>query len=299
MKIKICNIEDKSISEEKVCAEASIKFLYDTAVGRFCSFLFFARALLSKICGLWADSKVSGKAVAKFIKNNNINTNEMLEPQESFKCFNDFFTRALKADARPLAKADSQSVVSFPADGRHILLKNASAGGIFYAKGKEFNLKSFLGDDALAARYEGGDMLISRLSPLDYHRFHYPISGEICARKLINGALYSVSPIALAKSPSILWENKRMLNFLESPNFGLCAFVEIGATNVGSIINFGKVGDFAQRGNEAGMFKFGASCLITIFPRDAKIKWNKTLEEMSSQGIECYARVNTLAGELE
>ena len=120
-------------------------------------------------------------------------------------------------------------------------------------------------------------MLISRLSPMDYHRFHYPVSGEIAARRNVRGMLYSVSPIALAKKLSILWENRRVLNLIETDGMGLCAFAEIGATNVGTIVNFDGVSARVKRGAEAGLFHFGGSCVATIFERNARIDWNPRL----------------------
>ena len=292
MGIKIYNLEKEKFEEEKVCAEGLMRLLYEKRIGSFMVWVLFKRAFFSRLCGLWADSRRSAKAVFKFIEDNGINTDEMLYAPSNFKTFNEFFTRALADGARPLADCD----VSIPADGRHLLLKNASESDVFFIKGRRFDLSGFLGDAALAERFRGADMLISRLCPADYHRFHYPVSGEIAARKEISGALFSVSPIALVPRLSVLWENKRILNLIDSPSLGLCAFVEIGATNVGSIVNFDKVGAQAVRGAQAGMFKFGGSCVVTLIPKSANIRWNETLCRMSSQSVECYCKVNTCAG---
>ena len=210
MGIKIYNLEKEKFEEEKVCAEGLMRLLYEKRIGSFMVWVLFKRAFFSRLCGLWADSRRSAKAVFKFIEDNGINTDEMLYAPSNFKTFNEFFTRALADGARPLADCD----VSFPADGRHLLVKNASESDVFFIKGRRFDLSGFLGDAALAERFRGADMLISRLCPADYHRFHYPVSGEIAARKEISGALFSVSPIALVPRLSVLWENKRILNNL-------------------------------------------------------------------------------------
>ncbi|GIT12808.1 MAG: hypothetical protein CM1200mP34_2140 [Verrucomicrobiales bacterium] len=81
----------------------------------------------------------------------------------------------------------------------------------FFVKGQSFDLARFLGDDGLAKRYDGGSMLLSRLCPLDYHRFHFPCAGGAGVPRFINGWLYSVNPIALVTRPSIFWENKRVV----------------------------------------------------------------------------------------
>ena len=108
--------------------------------------------------------------------------------------------------------------------------------------------------------------------------------------------LYSVSPIALAKKLSILWENRRVLNLIETDGMGLCAFAEIGATNVGTIVNFDGVSARVKRGAEAGLFHFGGSCVATIFERNARIDWNPRLAEYSAENIECYAKAGEIAG---
>ncbi len=296
MGIKLYNIYTSKIEEENVCAENTLRFLYESQLGSVALWAVFKRRFFSRLCGFWANSKRSAKTAANFIADNKIDIAEFKNPPSSFKTFNEFFTRELVDTARPLAKSDNSLAISFPSDGRHLLIENVSLSNSFYAKGCKFNLASFLGDDNLARRFENASMLISRLSPLDYHRFHYPISGELVARREIGGSLFSVSPIALSRRLEIFWQNARVLNIIESPEFGMCAFVEIGATNVGEIINFHKLGERVARGQQAGMFKFGGSCVVTIIPAESKINWREKLVEMSAQNIECYAKVNALAG---
>ena len=295
MSIKLYDISNKKFIEENVPAENFMRFLYDNPFGRFATWALFKRAFFSKICGLWADSSISKGTIASFVKSNNIDENEFLLPQSSYKTFNDFFTRELKDGAREIAEKENPNVISLPSDGRHLLVKNITEATSFYVKGQKFNLAKFLGNKKLAEAFEGSDMLISRLAPVDYHRFHFAISGEIVARKQINGALLSVSPIALVPRLSVFWENKRVLNVIDNAQLGHCLFVEIGATNVGSIVNFSKIGDNVERGQQAGMFRFGGSCVVSLFPKD-RITWDETLLEMSQQNIECYGHVGMKCG---
>ena len=297
--IKIYNLDSGKFEVEKVPAESFMRFLYENPLGKIPLWSVFCRAWFSGLCGIWADSKASAKAVGKFITDNGIDASEFEKSPDSFRTFNDFFTRALRRGARPVPFPENFKAVSFPADGRHLLVENIGESDFFYIKGQRFNLASFLGDEKLARRFFGGTMLVSRLSPADYHRFHYPINGRLCARKIINGLLYSVSPIALVRNISILWENRRVLNLVDSPDFGVCAFVEIGATNVGGIVNFGGLDENVARGDVAGFFRFGGSCVATIFPQTCKIEFNPQLRKMSSCGMETYARVNSLAGILQ
>lgn len=295
MGIKLFDIQKNSFAREDVPAESLMRFLYGNPIGALSVWALFKRGFFSRLCGMWAASKRSAKAVAPFVAKNGINCDEMVFSPEKYETFNAFFTRRLVDGARPIEDAGNENAVSFPSDGRHLLVRNVSEADKFYAKGQRFDLRAFFGDAELARNFGGGDMLISRLAPVDYHRFHFPLSGCIAARRLINGALYSVSPIALVPRLSVLWENRRVMNIVENPKFGFYAFFEIGATNVGSIVNTRNVGDCVARGDEAGYFNFGGSCVISIFPKG--VKWNEKLVQMSAEGVECYAKEGMKAGE--
>ena len=115
MGIKIYDIERAEYAEEKVCAEGSMRFMYGNPVGRAATSLVFKRAFFSRMCGAWADSRASLKSAEKFARENGINMDESLLPFSAFKTFNDFFTRELKASARPVG--GGAKTVSFPSDG--------------------------------------------------------------------------------------------------------------------------------------------------------------------------------------
>ena len=183
-----------------------------------------------------------------------------------------------------------------PADGRHLAFQNVDETAGFYAKGQKFSLESFFGDPALAAEFAGGALLISRLCPVDYHRFHFPVAGTPGEPRLINGFLYSVSPIALRLNLAYLWENKRMITFVDSPAFGRVAVCEIGATMVGSILQTFVPGRAVVKGEEKGLFKFGGSCVVTIFQK-GRIRLDADLVRHSAEGLEVYAKMGDRLGE--
>ena len=295
MALEIYNSITNQIEIEEVCAEGFLRFLYSNAAGNLLLWALIKRGLFSKFFGLWADSKISRKAALDFIEKHNIRVGEMKLSPSDFKCFNDFFTRELVDEARPLSAGEND--ISFPADARHLAFENVTQADTFYAKGQRFDLEKFLDSADLAKRFDNASMMISRLSPLDYHRFHFPVSGRITARKLINGALYSVSPIALSKRIAYMFENKRELNIIELDNGGLCAIVEIGATNVGGIKQLQDVGAYAKRGDCKGYFKFGGSCVVTIFEKNLA-KFDSEILQHSQTPIEYYAKVNSRVGEL-
>lgn len=284
----------KTIETEQVYGESWLRWTYGTALGRLALGLVVKRALLSRYYGWRMSMRASANRVLPFIVDYDLDVDEFAKNAFSFKTFNEFFYRALKAGARPIAAGDKVAVL--PADGRHLAFQNVDAAEGFYAKGQKFSLESFLGDQALAAEFAGGSLLISRLCPVDYHRFHFSVGGMPAEPRLINGWLYSVSPIALRQNLAYLWENKRMVTVVESPVFGRVVSVEIGATMVGSILQTFTPGRAVVKGDEKGLFKFGGSCVVTIFKKD-RIRLDADLLKPSAEGLEVYAKMGDRLGE--
>ena len=283
----------KTVETEQVYGEAWLRWTYESAPGRLALHALFKRSLVSRFYGWRMSRAFSAQGVLPFIVDYNLDVDEFAKKPYSFKSFNDFFYRALRPGARPIAHGDRVAVL--PADGRHLAFQHVDGTAGFYAKGQRFDLKSFLGNPALAGEFAGGSLLISRLCPVDYHRFHFPVSGTPGEPRLINGFLYSVSPIALRQDLAYLWENKRMVTLIESPVFGRVAVVEIGATMVGSIFESFIPGRAVAKGDEKGLFKFGGSCVVTIF-QPGKIKFDADLVKQSADGLEVYARMGEPLG---
>jgi phosphatidylserine decarboxylase len=284
-KIKFWNPFTKSLDIEKVYGERWLKFTYNNPFGRIGLWGMVKRGWFSSWYGSKMNAPKSASKIAPFIEKYRLDKEEFLEPPHSFNSFNQFFFRKLKPNARPISK-DSNSIV-FPADGRHLVLPDLSRTKNIYAKGQKFCLSTLLGDLSLAEKFKNGSMVISRLCPVDYHRFHVPCAGTIKSRTLINGFLYSVNPIALRKKISVFWENKRYLTILQNEKVGDVLQLMVGATCVGSVHWTSKIGDHLQMGNEQGYFSFGGSCVITIFP-SSSIKFRADLCEKSSEGFETY-----------
>lgn len=275
------------IETESVYGEGPLRWTYDSVVGRAALHVLVKRAFFSRWYGTGMDSVDSAKKIEPFIQSFGLDASEFAEPPSSYRTFNDFFYRKLKPGARPV-DADPRSLV-FPADGRHLLVSNIAACTDLFVKGTRFDLASLLGDASRAQRFAQGSLLISRLCPVDYHRFHFPCAGEANEPLLINGQLYSVSPIALMKRPSILWENKRCLTRVQSKEFGEVLYLEIGATCVGSIVHTSMPGA-VKKGDEKGYFRFGGSCVITVF-EPGRVTWDADLIEHGKAGREVYAKV--------
>lgn len=278
----------KTVETEKVYGEAWLRFTYETGLGRTALNWFVKRALLTRYYGWRMNLRYSTQKILPFIVEYNLDVDEFAKTPFQYKNFNQFFYRALKPGMRPVSAGENVAVL--PADGRHLAFQNVDAAEGFYAKGQRFDLATFLGDKDLAAQFAGGSLLISRLCPVDYHRFHFPVSGQPDEPRLINGFLYSVSPVALRRNLAYLWENKRMVTVVDSPQFGKVGVCEIGATMVGSIAQTFVPGRAVAKGDEKGLFKFGGSCVVTIF-QPGKIKFDADLLEHSARQREVYARM--------
>jgi phosphatidylserine decarboxylase len=159
-------------------------------------------------------------------------------------------------------------------------------------KGQKFDLPTLLGDATLAGRYADGTLILSRLCPVDYHRFHFPVAGTPTDTRFIEGLLFSVSPIALRKRLAYLWTNKRTLTQLQTRQFGTVLLLEIGATCVGTIHQTFTPGHPAEKGAEKGYFAFGGSSTITIFEPGA-VQLAPDLRDHSSRLTELYAKIGS------
>jgi phosphatidylserine decarboxylase len=290
----------RTIETERVYGEKWLRWANDTTTGRWAVAALLRRAFFSRFYGWRMSKKVSSTRVLPFVIEYGLNADEFRRPAWEFKNFNEFFARALKPEARPIAPGEDVAVL--PADGRHLAFQDVDAADGFYAKGAKFSLDELFGEHLqpegqrkIAQTFAGGSMIISRLCPVDYHRFHFPVTGTPDEPRLINGWLYSVSPIALRHNIRYLVENKRMLTLIDSPRFGPVAQFEIGATCVGTIKQLFAADLPVAKGDEKGLFKFGGSCVITIFQR-GRIRLEADLVEHGAQHREVYARMGDRLG---
>jgi len=252
--------------------------------------------LISRFYGFWQKMPYTKKNIAPFVAKFNIDYSEFEKSLDQFSSFNDFFCRKLKKNARPLS--GGQNCIVAPADGRYLVIPQISTAKGFYIKGHTFSLETLLQDTSLAQDYQEGSMVIARLCPTDYHRFHFPIEGEATTTKLINGPLFSVNPIAAAKNVHIFSENKRMITLLENTPFDTIVYIEVGATNVGSIIQTYTPNSHVNKGDEKGFFSFGGSSLILLFKPNTLL-FDQDLINNSSQHLETLILMGSSLGRLK
>ncbi|MBL9131158.1 MAG: phosphatidylserine decarboxylase [Verrucomicrobiaceae bacterium] len=276
------------LETEQVYGEGFLRFVYENPLGVLPLHALVKRRFFSAWYGRRMDSPASKARVRPFIEKYGTDVSELADAPESFRTFNEFFYRKLRPSARPIAPGADEIV--FPADGRHLVLADIAARDDFFIKGVRFDLATLLRDEKLASRFAHGSMLISRLCPVDYHRLHFPCAGIPGAARVIHGPLYSVSPIALRRRPSILWENQREMTVLRTESLGDVLLLEIGATCVGSIVQTFTPDAAVEKGDEKSYFRFGGSSFITIF-EPGRVRFADDLTKHSAEGREVYAKM--------
>jgi phosphatidylserine decarboxylase len=278
----------KKKEKEKVYGEKALKLLYgDDIISKiFGTPLMHAMGkipFLSSMYGRWQKNPFSAKKIKPFIQDFQVDSSEFQDSVESYKTFNDFFIRKLKREVRPIAPGNNVAII--PADARYYFYQKIDKAEGFVVKGQKFDLKKLLEDEIMASRYEYGSMVMARLCPTDYHRYHFPFDCIPGNTRFINGWLYSVNPIAIKRDFQIFTQNKRTICELNSEEFGKVLFLEIGATNVGGINQTYKPFYPCPKGAEKGFFSFGASALIILFP-PSSILLDKDLTDATEAGYE-------------
>lgn len=216
-----------------------------------------------------------------FIDKYGVDMSEAAEPDPArYACFNDFFTRALREGARPLADSPFVS----PVDGALVDCTPLQDDTILQVKGHPYSARALVGGDAsLSARFAGGDAISIYLSPKDYHRIHMPCAGRLLRMIHVPGSLYSVNPATVAGVPGLFARNERVVCLFES-DFGPFVLTLVGAMVVGSmqtvwhgLINPPRSGALREwlyddrdirlaRGEEMGRFLLG-STVVMLFPK--------------------------------
>ncbi|OHV96296.1 phosphatidylserine decarboxylase [Janthinobacterium lividum] len=242
------------------------------------------KGALTNFAGRIAGAKggaMTTRLIRWFVGHYNVNMDEALDPDIThYASFNDFFTRALRPDARPLAKADYVC----PVDGRISQFGSIDKDQIFQAKGHNFSTTALVGGDAaLAAQFEHGSFANLYLSPRDYHRIHMPCDGRLTRMIYVPGELFSVNPTTARGIPGLFARNERVVCVFDTAN-GPFVMTLVGATIVGSMATVwhgvvnpprtGQVRDWSyandnvvlKQGEELGRFLLG-STVVMLFPQ--------------------------------
>lgn len=189
-------------------------------------------AFAGRIAGA-EQGKLTTRLIRWFVGKYAVDMSEARNPDiSSYNSFNAFFTRPLKAGARPMTKAD----FACPVDGAISQLGDIDDHHILQAKGHSFTTTELLGGDtALAEKFRNGSFANVYLSPKDYHRIHMPCDGKLTNMMYVPGSLFSVNPTTARGVPNLFARNERVVCVFESPEHGTFAMVLVGATIVGSM----------------------------------------------------------------
>ena len=243
-----------------------VKRLYKSQIGKLILPV-ATRPFVSKLIGSYHDTQFSRRHIKPFIKKFNINMAEAEEPNpEAYRSFNHFFTRKLKNKARPIC-SQPESITSC-ADGALLVIENISKLNRFPVKNISFSLETFFNNPKLAKKYYGGTVLVFRLAPWDYHRFHFPATGTPSRPQRIKGGYDSVDHAAFGPRQP-LHTNERQLFSLSTEKFGTIMIAPVGALCVGKIIHTYIPQQLQNKGAECGYFCFGGSTVVLVFEKNS------------------------------
>lgn len=233
-----------------------LSFLYTNIFGRML-LKPLIQPQVSKLAGRYLSSAHSKWLISKFIERNEINMD--IYEECDYSSFNDFFTRKIKPDSRPVP--EDLDVLISPCDCLATVYP-IQEDTTFSIKNTEYTLRSLLRSPRLAKRFRSGYAYILRLTVEDYHRYLYSVSGKQSKNYHIDGTFHTVNPIANDYLP-IYKENTREYTVIHSKEFGDVLQMEVGALLVGKISNH-KQSTVVTRGEEKGFFEYGGSTIVVL-----------------------------------
>ena len=275
-----------AVEEDK--AQGNIlRFLYRTAPGRLLLSP-MTKPAVSRAARKVLSGRLSSHFVEGFARKNSIDLSEYTgAPYDSF---NRFFTRQIRPGRRPFDH--EKTAFCAPCDSRlsvYPIEKDAS----FTIKGVPYTMEQLTKSRKLSDAYEGGQLLLFRLTVRDYHHYACVDDGFLGRSRHIPGALHTVNPIAVETVP-VYRENARCLTILKSENFGPLLYVEVGAMMVGEIVNV-RENVAVRRGREKGYFSFGGSTVIICVKKD-RVCIDEDILQNSARGIETQVHMGEKIG---
>ena len=283
------NCSDLEIRYPAYIAEkdALLEKLYGTLFGRMLLQPMCTRGF-SAFVGKFMDSSASRPLISRFISQYAI----PMDDYESvdYKSFNEFFTRNIKADARPIDSEASHFIA--PCDSK-VTAYQISENALFTIKGVPYSIESLLKSAKLAERYQNGYIFIFRLSVDDYHHYCFPDNGRRTRYVHIPGVYHTVNPMVL-DHVNIYRENTREYAVLRTEHFGDLLMMQVGAMLVGKIKNNLQKNVF-KRGEEAGCFEYGGSTVV-LLTQENRVEPNPIILQRSLEGIETVVRLGQCVG---
>ncbi len=278
---------NETLTPEIIPGWCPLYFLYFNPLGKLIRKIIRCRWVARLSAWFYSTSR-SRSRIKHFIKAYRISMDDYEKPANEYSSFNDFFIRKLKPGVRPINP--DPSVIISPADSKLYVIDNISVSTTFFVKQTLFDLDRFLGDSSLAREFYNGNMMIFRLAPNDYHRFHFPTDCVPLAPKPIHGTLESVMPFVYKSGHQPLLENERHIIMLQTEKFGPIAMVPVGAMIVGKIVETYMPNKKYLKGEEAGYFAFGGSTVVLLF-KQGVIRPLPAFTKHSLQGFETAVKM--------
>lgn len=209
----------------------------------------------------------------------------------AYESFNDFFTRELAADARPID--DSEGGIVSPADGVISQLGQIEQDQLLQAKGRHYSVGQLLADKKDGEYFNDGSFATVYLAPSNYHRVHMPFDGRLVKTRYVPGSLFSVNNVTAAGVPDLFARNERLVCLFET-EFGMASVVMVGAMIVAGIetVATGKIerseaiqtqahNISLNKGDELGRFYLGSTAIV-LLPKAADASWQVGLHHNST-----------------
>lgn len=289
--IRVWDRQAGEVITEKVLGEGSLRFLYGTATGKLIADTVLSRRWVSALIGWYQSSPLSRPAIKRFVREYDIPLDEYEDLD--YTSFNQFFVRRFRPQARSFTR--EPGILPAFAEARYTAYRKIEPEMTFPVKGTDLDAALLFGDAEKAAPFLDGPMLLARLCPVDYHRFHYPDDGETVEMYSLPGRLHSVNPISLAATDEVFTGNHRHVSILQTNNFGRLGYVEVGAAGVGRIVQSHDEACRFRRGEEKGCFMFGGSTVIVMGEQGRWIP-DVDLLDRTAEGMETLVRLGEPVG---
>ncbi len=283
--ISIFNRYTKQLEPELIFGEKFLRFTYNNPIGQIGTALLFKQKIFSSLYRIYAHKKSSASKIRPFIEKYGLKEESFEKKVNEYTSFNDFFIRKLKPSSRPISP-NPKTIIS-PSDGRILAYESINNTTPFFVKGEKLNIEQLTRNSNLSKNFKNPSLLIVRLSPVDCHRFCFPVDCQPETTYLINGYYFSVNPVAMKGNFKTFLENKRMYTLLRTKNCGNILMMEIGATCVGSIKQTFSPFTPVLKGQEKGYFEIGGSTILMLFEQGT-IEFDSDILENTLNGIETY-----------
>ena len=293
-KITYFNRASQTKEIELVYGDDAIRFAYESYLGKIIAPIIASKSV-SQLYGCYQDWAISRNKVPPFVEKFGIDlaiykagSITADNKQNSYKNFNEFFIREFEDNQRHFIE-DENKMPAF-CEARYFGHDAIDDKVQIPVKGELLKSEDLLGGSNWSSTFANGPLLVARLCPVDYHRYHYPCGGKTLDSFPIGGQLHSVNPLALKSKPEIFIINERRASILETERFGKLAFIEVGAAMVGKIVQTHDEQKAHHRGDQKGYFLFGGSTVVLLGEKD---KWRPSKDILGNTlaGIETYLQL--------